>query len=146
MANYPSRVIENSYGKALVATRDLPAGTIVQQFRGDVIPYSEVPPEKKNYVICVGDKQEDKWIASDTDAIRANHSCDPNCRIDDSLNLVTIRNVRQNEELTFSYNLLDENEDDPEYFWDNTWNFECKCGAVNCQGYINRYVSLEKVL
>ena len=26
--------------------------------------------------------------------------------------------------------------DDP---WDPVWNFECACGAANCQGAIDRY-------
>lgn len=139
MSGYPSRVIVNSYGKALAATRDLPPGVIVQQFQGEIITYQEVPDEKINHVICVGQAHEDKWVASETDAIYANHSCDPNCRVDDDLNLVTIKEVKEGEELTFSYNLVTE-ESDESYFWDPRWNFECKCGSGNCQRHIDRYL------
>ncbi|MFA6419832.1 MAG: SET domain-containing methyltransferase [archaeon] len=136
----PSKVIDIDYGKALVATKNLPIGTIVQAFKGKIIKYKEVPLDMICHVICVGEeKDDDKWVVSKTDAIRANHSCDPNCEVDDELNIVTIKEVKKGEELTFSYNPLEEGQNHEDYFWDPRWNFECKCGSKKCQKNIDRY-------
>ncbi|MEK6959276.1 MAG: SET domain-containing protein-lysine N-methyltransferase [archaeon] len=140
MAKYPSKVIDNAYGKALIAAKDLETGTIVERFLGKVIKYSEVSDHMICHAIFVGEKGEDKWIESNTDAIRANHSCEPNCTIDEKLNIVTTKLVKKDEELTFSYNMLDEGEAPKDYFWDSRWNFECKCGSKNCQKNIDKYI------
>ena len=136
---YPSKVINISYGKALVATKNLPAGTIVQVFKGKVIPYKDVPTKMVCHAICVGEGNEDKWVVSKTNAIYANHSCDPNCIVDDNLNVVTKKEVKKSNELTFCYNLLEDDEPEIDFFWDKRWNFECKCGSKNCQKNINKY-------
>ena len=143
MNKYPSRVVEDRHGKgkALAATRDLDEGVRVEKFEGPVIPYGAVPQDMICHAIYVGVKEEDdQWVVSTTDAIRANHSCDPNCRVDDELHIVTIRPVKKDEELTFSYNHLDGDEKSLNFFWDHRWDFECKCGSPNCQKKIDRYV------
>ncbi|MFA5931589.1 MAG: SET domain-containing protein [archaeon] len=144
MAKYPSKVINISYGKALVATKDLPIGTVVEAFHGEIITYAQVPLEMVCHVICVGEGNEDKWVVSKTNAIYANHSCEPNCMVDDDLRIVTIKKVKKDEELTFTYNLVDEEEAGTDFFWDKRWDFECKCGSKNCQKNINKYVKAKK--
>jgi D-alanine-D-alanine ligase len=55
-----------------------------------------------------------------------NHSCDPNTAFD-GLNVVSLRNIPANEELTLDYaQFLDENMEP----------FQCQCGAGNCRGMI----------
>jgi uncharacterized protein len=57
-----------------------------------------------------------------------NHSCDPNCEVDevDGRILVTaIRDIAAGDELTYDYNLYDGDLDDPAL---------CYCGATNCRG------------
>ena len=142
---YPSKVIQISYGKALIATMDLPVGTIVQKFEGEEITYDKVPEDMVCHTICVGEGDEDKWVVSKTDAICANHSCEPNCEVDDDLNIITIKPVKKEEELTFTYNLVDEKEKGTDFFWDKKWDFECKCKSKKCQGNINKYVKASQL-
>ena len=57
-----------------------------------------------------------------------NHSCDPNCEVDevDGRVLITaIRDIKAGEELAYDYNLYDGDLDDPA---------PCSCGAKNCRG------------
>jgi len=68
-----------------------------------------------------------------------NHSCSPNCIVNDDLTVVTIRSVRCNEDLTISYNIVDKNEDPG--LWNQRWTFKCLCGAKNCQDFIDKYVN-----
>jgi len=55
-----------------------------------------------------------------------NHSCDPNCEVDETKGRVWIfalRNIAAGEELVWDYNLYDDDAPAP-----------CSCGAANCRG------------
>ena len=57
-----------------------------------------------------------------------NHSCDPNCFVDEvdgRVWIFALRNIAEGEELAYDYNLYDgeDAEDSP-----------CTCGAANCRG------------
>jgi SET domain-containing protein len=55
-----------------------------------------------------------------------NHSCDPNCEVDEIKGRVwifAIRDIAAGEELVWDYNLYDDEEPAP-----------CHCGAANCRG------------
>lgn len=139
LEKFKSEVSENSYGKSLIATEDLPEGTIVEIFEGVIVSYNDVPEKEKCYAIFVGEINEDKWMLYKTNARYANHSCDPNCFVGDDLKIITIKDVKKGEELTYSYNGCYDGEDPKELFWDPAWNFECKCGSEKCQKIIDRY-------
>ena len=57
-----------------------------------------------------------------------NHSCDPNCEVDEIRGRVwitAIRDIEPGEEITYDYNLYDGDLDDLSL---------CSCGAPNCRG------------
>jgi len=57
-----------------------------------------------------------------------NHSCDPNCEVDEingRILITAIRDIEAGEEITYDYNLYDGDADDPSL---------CSCGARNCRG------------
>lgn len=57
-----------------------------------------------------------------------NHSCDPNCEVDEvegRIFIAAIRDIAAGEELTYDYNLYDGDLDDVA---------PCRCGAENCRG------------
>lgn len=61
----------------------------------------------------------------------ANHSCSPNCEaqnVEGEIWLVSLRNIKKGEEITFDYGYaLEHWEDHP-----------CRCGSDNCVGHIVR--------
>jgi len=134
-------VVETSFGKGLEATCDIPSGTKVAEFQGPVLDsYSEVPNEERAYVLLFETLDVSgiksgvwKWLIPRSGARFANHSCEPNCKID-YLSLVTTRLVNRGEALTFLYNNGSEEE-----FWDPAWTFQCLCASSRCQGIIDRY-------
>ena len=134
-SDYPSRVITNSYGQALVADRDLPADTCVAKFEGPLVPEAEVPPDEVCHALWLSD---DAWLIPHSSARFANHSCQPNCRVNDDLEMFTLRPVSAGAELTFSYNTVYPGEIPPP--WDDRWSFQCQCGAANCQGRVGGWV------
>jgi uncharacterized protein len=55
-----------------------------------------------------------------------NHSCDPNCEVDEIKNrvwILAIRNIAAGEELLWDYNLYDDDDPAP-----------CHCGSPKCRG------------
>jgi len=61
-----------------------------------------------------------------------NHSCNPNCEVEGEglkLWISSIREIKKDEELTYDYG----------FGYDQDYKqFPCKCGSINCAGYIVR--------
>lgn len=77
------------------------------------------------YLFGFGDKGD--VIDGFGTAMFLNHSCDPNCRTEESGGRVyirAIRNIAANEELVYEYNLYDSDEEDA----------DCYCNAQQCRG------------
>lgn len=55
-----------------------------------------------------------------------NHSCNPNCGIQDTLKFVAMRDIAAGEELTIDYAIMESSD----------YSFECKCGNENCRKII----------
>jgi hypothetical protein len=135
-----SHVGQNEYGLCLLATRDLDAGVVVARFEGEVVTFDDIPDDEMPFVLNL---EDDRWIIPRNATRYINHSCDPNCTIDDQLCVVTVRPVAAGEELTFSYVLVDRAhyERSPEnFFWHERWTFDCRCGSPNCVGKVDRYL------
>ncbi len=131
------QVAKLDYGQGVFATDDLPAGTIVATFSGPILPLSEVPKEEINYVVRM---TRDTYMIPDYPARLFNHSCSPNCEIDDHLNIVVARPVRKGEQLTFAYNRVTAEEAHQwGTFWHPGWTFQCRCGGDGCIGLVDRY-------
>lgn len=137
--SYPSYVSTNQYSRCLRASKDLNKGTIVAtaDFEPTDKEYIANHPSEEHTHVALMDvtvdgkpvwgKVRGKWKF-------CNHSCDPNCDISDSWEIITNRNVMKDEELTTSYDAFVYN-----YPWPQTWNFECKCNSVHCKKIINKY-------
>ncbi len=100
MSRFPSKLSDNSFGKTVVATRDLSPGTLVERFRGEVRRYEELPEAEIIYVISF---EPGLWIIPEPNARFLNHSCDANCRFMDNGDVLTTREVGAGEELTIPY-------------------------------------------
>lgn len=133
---YPSQVAPTHYGRCLVATTNLKAGIAVARFEGPLVnSFAAVPESEVCYAILIA---ENEWLIPESNARFLNHSCNPNCIVDDNLEAVTIRPVERGEELTISYNTARPGEVLPA--WDERWTFDCQCGAADCQGQVNGWL------
>jgi D-alanine-D-alanine ligase len=80
----------------------------------------------RRYAYAVSDELFILWDEDPSEWAPQNHSCDANTGID-GLNMVALRSIKKNEELTLDYSqFLDENMEP----------FHCKCGSSNCRGLI----------
>jgi len=134
---YPSKVEKCIYGNCLIAAKEIPKGTVVEHFKGPIVPRTMIPHEEICYALLI---ENDRWILPTTNARYLNHSCNPNCKINDLNDVVTTRAIKYNEELTISYNIVYEKDEDPGD-WDSCWTFQCKCGSKNCQGLVDKYIT-----
>lgn len=66
-----------------------------------------------------------------------NHSCDPNCAVRDLLEIYSVRDIEQGEELTISYSTICDSD------WENPEGV-CLCGSENCNGKILPWRELSK--
>jgi hypothetical protein len=138
---YPSRAVQTATGQGLIATENLGPGTVVEKFEGPAAKYGQVPVEEIRYVLLIGGGD---WVIPQTDARYINHSCEANCYVSETREVVTARPVSQGEELTLAYNGISMEEflkgGASEHFWDDRRTFVCRCGKPSCVGLIDRYV------
>jgi len=133
---FPSEISVTNFGKGLIATRDLSAGEIVEQYVGPVMRFAELPEEEIPTVMWVG---PDRWLIPQGNCRLINHSCDPNCGLTTRREVITRRPVKKGESLCIIYNVSTE-----EGEWHPKWTFKCYCGVYFCQGLVDRYVDINR--
>jgi hypothetical protein len=134
-------VQKSNTGLGVFASETLEPMTRIAQFAGPISTLDQIPKEQLNYILRA---TKDLYLTPETDARYVNHSCDPNCFIDDDLYIVTRTVIPQGTELNISYNRISEAEaKDWGNFWHPAWSFHCQCGATRCCGYVNKYITDE---
>lgn len=128
-----------AHGKGVFANaREIPSGTEVSRFEGKVVALDGVPENLANYVVRY---DRDHYLVPETMAMFVNHSCEPNCTINDNYGIETLRAILPGEELTIAYNQISATEaTEWGSFWDKRWTFTCGCGAKRCVGKVDRYI------
>jgi len=96
-------------GKGIFAAKDIPAGELVMVISGEVISGKECERREEEddnvyifwngrYYIDTANTKKIKYI---------NHNCEPNCEVmerdKESLNLVSVREIKAGEEITMDY-------------------------------------------
>lgn len=137
--HYPSYVDTNHFGFCLRAKENLKKGTIVATGSLQITEKAYIAghdSEEHKYVALMGiDKNGNPtWGTVTGKWAFCNHSCDPNCDISDTWEIVTNRDIKAGQELTTSYDALVLN-----FPWPDTWNFECLCQSPQCKKVINKY-------
>ena len=125
-------------GYGIYAARDIKEGEIV--FQGEEMAQRIVTKryvdqhwnedEKmhfRRYAYPVSEELFILWDEDPSEWAPQNHSCDPNTAFE-GLNVLALRQIRKNEELTLDYaHFLDENMEP----------FQCRCGTAACRGLVN---------
>lgn len=119
-----------------LASNDIPIGSVLMQYRGEIIGQNEADNREKKYISDGIDNYLFE-IMKDGNIIDAtkkgniakfiNHSCLPNCETattekKDGIIIYALRNIKYGEEITIDYNLKDGEV------------IQCKCGARECRG------------
>lgn len=138
----PFKMVQSKiHGRGVIATKDIPAGTELIEYTGEIITPSEADrrypfDESKQQHTFLFSVNKRKII----DATRGgnvsrwiNHSCDPNCEAVIEKGRVFIhalRDIKKGEELGYDYFfVLDEPHNKKMKAL-----YPCRCGAKNCRG------------
>lgn len=131
------------HSKGIFAAQDIKQGTKIIEYIGDIITKEESdkradeqlakskrnPNEGAVYIFELDDEFDIDGNVPENDAKYINHSCDPNCDIENDTKhiwIISKRDIKKGEELFYNYGY------DPDDYEDHP----CRCGAENCVGYI----------
>ena len=121
-------------GRGVFASEGIPEGTVVARYAGRERWIWDIPKALWERCLRVG---YDRYVVPSRGSIGwyLNHSCDPNCGIRGSREVVALRMIPRGEEVTFDYST--------NVGWSG-FAMKCSCGARNCRGTIRSYWSLSE--
>ena len=74
-----------------------------------------------------------------------NHSCDPNAFMRGRNELVALKDIQVDEEITYDYSTtMNDNKEVIEADGDELWTETCNCKSKNCRGIIDQFKTLPK--
>ncbi len=129
MDNPKIKVGQNRFGKCLIAETDISKGETVAEFDGEVFEAEKCTDLSQDVADHAIQFEEHKWKESTGIARYINHSCEPNCGIQKLFTLVTMRDIKKGEELTWDYDMTE----------DSDWRMKCECGAQSCRKVIGSF-------
>jgi hypothetical protein len=121
-------------GNGLFATRDIPEGTVIMIWGGEVverrtIDYSQYRGET---VVAISETEYLALPRSDTSEVLdvyLNHSCEPTAWLIDEVTVVARRHIHAGEEITTEFATWFDYEPGVSY----CENWTCKCGSPRCR-------------
>ncbi len=124
--------------RGLCASKDIKSGTKIIEYIGKLITKKEAQKNSKFdnnkdiYLFNINEKYDLDGDFKWNTARLINHSCTPNCEVEGEglkLWISSLREIKKGEELTYDYG----------FGYDEDYKqFPCKCGSIDCVGYIVR--------
>ncbi len=126
----------NKYDKGVFAKEAIKKGEIVAIAGGYIMTWAECKKLPKNLEYLSFQVEENFFMGIKKkceieDDCRFNHSCEPNLGQRGQLSLVSMRDIKKGEELTFDYAMTLCKIDSEEPF-----KMRCLCGKKKCRGII----------
>ena len=121
-------------GLGLFVAQDINKGTRLLPYIGEKISKAESTrrlAQGNDYIFTFNARYDIDGTSLRNTARYSNHSCDPTCEVAKTTRtiwLVALRDIRDGEELTFNYGYA--------YHPADYKDFPCRCGAMQCCGYI----------
>jgi SET domain-containing protein len=120
------RVGKSAHGLGLFAAADIPAGDVVLIFTGELLELDDVLASGRDecYPLQVGPST---YLDLDAHSRIVNHSCEPNAGIRSDRILVSLREIREGEEIVYDYSTT---------MSERRWTMTCACRADGCRGTV----------
>ncbi|KKW44481.1 MAG: Nuclear protein SET [Parcubacteria group bacterium GW2011_GWA2_56_21] len=116
-------------GKGIFAGEFIPKGKLIQYISGTKVKKLPKTKEDSLSIPTWFGLGRSYWMDPGNGSFRyLNHSCDPSAAVSGTKSLVALRDIPQNEEITFDYSMTDA---------DPLWEMACSCKAKNCRGTIH---------
>ena len=118
---------------------EVPKGTVVLEYTGERITKEEGDRryDGRSFTYLFGIGNGKIVIDGHGMAMFVNHSCDPNCEVDEidgRIFIKTRRNLKAGDELTYDYWLYDGDDEAP-----------CHCGSKRCRGSMYSPAELKRL-
>jgi SET domain-containing protein len=116
-------------GQGLFAEQDIKKGTRILPYTGEKISKTESARRLaagNAYIFEFNSRYDIDGEALHNTARYINHSCDPNCIVEQTTSTLWViarRHIKSGEELTYNYGYTSK-------------KYHCHCGAPQCRGYI----------
>ena len=119
----------SSFGKGLFATKPFISNEIICIATGRLITFKET--------LLLGDKEshslqidKDKYILCEAPFLYTNHSCNPNCALNENLQLFALKTIHEGDELFWDYSTS---------MFERHWTMKCYCGSKHCRKIIQDF-------
>ena len=122
-------------GLGVNAGEDIKKGEFITRFKGKpkflLVTNKKESLSPPNWVGIA----KNHWIEPEKPQKFINHSCNPNTSIKGKVSFVALRDIKEGEEITFDYSIIE---------GDNRWEMKCNCGEKNCRGTVRSIQFLPK--
>jgi SET domain-containing protein len=114
------------FGKGLFAQNNIKAKTVICNITGVPLSFAETVllGEKESHSLQV---YKDKYVLCDPPFLYSNHSCNPNCAINNKMQLYARKNISVGEELLWDYSTS---------MLERHWTMQCYCNNKNCRSVV----------
>lgn len=122
------------FGKGLLANECIKRNSLITKITGRPMQFNEAVllgdkesyPFQINLFEYIAPKQNEIWQY-------INHSCNPNCGVNENLEIIALRNIKKGEELFYDYSTC---------MLERHWTMQCQCSSKNCRQSISDFDSL----
>jgi hypothetical protein len=142
------KIDRSRFGKGLFATRHIRKGAIITKLRkGTPFHFQDTLAmgNRESHSLQIGPEE---YIMCPSPFLFSNHSCDPNGGLNQSLEMIALRDIMPGEEICWDYSTS---------MLERSWEMICHCGSSQCRGVVrdfdllpvhlqSRYLQLQIVL
>ncbi len=133
-------------GHGVVANRDIKTGETIYFLTGESCTLNEVIKRVKEGCEAPSDSlqiDDDEYLDLDEMSRTFNHSCEPNSYMRGLSELIALRDIRSEEEITCDYSTT-MNDDAAKILNAGLalWTCACHCGSNCCRGIIDQFTTL----
>ena len=130
----------DSYGNGVFAAKQIPKGTLIHELDGDHVTLAGMVERVLNGDEKINDPLQigmENYIILDEASRSFNHACSPNAVVCGKSDLISIRDIAADEEITYDYSLTIAPTD---------WHMDCLCGSASCRKVAGDVSSVPKEL
>ena len=123
------------HGLGVKAGENIKVGELITRFSGPIkFQINKNKRDALSHPDWVGIKK-DHWMDTARPQKFLNHSCNPNASVKGKVSIVAIRDIKEGEEITFDYSIIE---------GDERWEMKCGCGEKKCRRMIRSILFLPK--